>query len=183
MRQLVDDITAYSLTDHSEQVFAVADLNAILEDVKEDLVEEIEKTNAHLEIHLLPQAVKVVPYQIQQLFYNLLSNSLKFTMAEMPLRISVTCQKVSAGEVKDVALHHGKDYYNIHVQDNGIGFDPSFNQRVFDIFYRLHAKEEYDGTGIGLAICKKIMENHNGAITAYGEQGKGARFSIFLPTT
>ena len=113
--------------------------------------------------------------------YNLISNALKFSKPETPSRIIINSKIVKGSKLKNEKLSPEKNYCHITVKDNGIGFEPHFSERIFEVFQKLHGKEVYAGTGIGLAIVKKIVENHNGIITATGELNKGAQFDIYIP--
>src|ERR1044072_5358715 len=119
---------------------------------------------------------------------NLLSNSIKFAQPDVPLKITVTSKMEKGNELIEryqLPFHRvnaGKLYCHITVRDNGIGFDPQFKERIFEVFQRLHGNDRYSGTGIGLSIVKKIVENHNGGITATGEPNKGASFDIYIPS-
>lgn len=114
--------------------------------------------------------------------YNLISNALKFSNPEIPSHIIITRRIVKGSTLNNEKLAQEKDYFHITVKDNGIGFEPHFSDRIFGVFQKLHGKEVYAGTGIGLAIVKKIVENHNGFITATGELKKGASFDIYIPS-
>ena len=179
MRTLINDLLEYSRTTDKSSGFEKTDLNAIVDHVKEELQEELKDKKASLERNELSEAI-VIPFQFRQLMYNLISNSLKFSKPGVPPHITVTGSAIKDGKTVQPFLEKG-GYYHINVSDNGIGFDPEYKDRIFDIFQRLHVTEEYRGTGIGLAIVKKIVDNHNGFITAEGEPGKGARFNIYLP--
>jgi light-regulated signal transduction histidine kinase (bacteriophytochrome) len=149
--------------------------------VNEAILEiEIEKTNAQINVHSLP-AVPVIPVLIRQLFYNLISNSIKFKKQDSALVINIYSEKISASEINIPTLVNNMDYYKISVEDNGIGFDSIHAEEVFVVFKRLHSYHEYEGTGVGLSICKKIMEKHNGLITVESKKNKGATFIIWLP--
>lgn len=179
MRILIDDLLQYSRTNKSDAVFEPIDLNAILEDVKFDLSESIAENNTEI-IHPVLPSVKGIPYQIQQLFANLISNSIKYRKVEESPKILITYNKVRA---KDESIEDTSNnmYHKITVKDNGIGFEPEHAEKIFLLFNRLHAKADYPGTGVGLAICKKIISNHNGFITAEGETNVGSQFNIYLP--
>ena len=125
--------------------------------------------------------INVIPFQFRQLIYNLISNSLKFSIEDRLPVIKIKCNLVKRIPLKQLYSDTGKKYCHISVSDNGIGFEPHYNEKIFEVFQRLHAKNQYDGTGIGLAIVKKIVENHNGIITAKGEPNKGATFDIYFP--
>jgi signal transduction histidine kinase len=118
---------------------------------------------------------------MQQLFQNLIANALKFSKKEAPPQISVRHAFVSSVESEDKHLHAAGQYLQIYVSDNGIGFDKEASERIFGLFQRLHGKSAYEGSGIGLAICRKIAENHGGIITAASEPGNGSTFTITLP--
>jgi signal transduction histidine kinase len=123
-----------------------------------------------------------IPLQLTQLFFNLLSNALKFSIA--PPVINIICRQLTEGEVNNIIeLDANKSYYLIDFQDNGIGFEQQFARQIFTIFQRLNDKHSYAGTGIGLALCKKIVENHNGHLSATSQLGEGAVFHIYLPAS
>jgi two-component system, chemotaxis family, CheB/CheR fusion protein len=113
--------------------------------------------------------------------YNLISNALKFSRPDVIPRITIKSRIVKGNKLDVEKLVPEKSYCHITVQDNGIGFEPHFSKRIFEVFQKLHSKEEYAGTGIGLAIVKKIVDNHNGTITASSELMEGARFDIYIP--
>ncbi|HEX9981480.1 MAG TPA: response regulator [Flavobacterium sp.] len=179
MQQLIDSLLAFSRTNVTDRKFEHTDLNAIVDDVKLELRERIDEKFAVIEAELCH--AKVIPFQFSQLMQNLLSNALKFSRADVPPHISIQSRIVSGSDIGFAELKDGKDYCHIVVKDNGIGFDPAFNERIFEVFQKLHSREVYAGTGIGLAIVKKIIDNHNGRITATGESNKGATFEIYIP--
>jgi PAS domain S-box-containing protein len=181
MRSLIQDLLAYSKTNDVEGKFELIDLNQILQEVVNELEIKIEEKNASIENLGLPK-LNVVKFQIHQLLLNLLSNALKFSKINMRPQIVVKSECVRGDLISDNLADIGKYYYHISVSDNGIGFEPDFNEKIFEIFHRLHGKTEFEGTGIGLAICKKIMENHKGIITAEGKPSEGATFHIYLPS-
>ncbi len=180
MQSLIDDLLAYSRTHTSERDFINVNLTTVIKKVKNDLKEEIQQKNAKIDTPEVCE-VTIIPFQFQQLFYNLISNSLKFSDPQNPLYISITCERVNGRNTINENLERDRNYCHITVADNGIGFDPQYNEKIFELFQRLHGKDAYRGTGLGLAIVKKIVENHNGFITADGELGKGATFDIYLP--
>jgi signal transduction histidine kinase len=116
---------------------------------------------------------------MQQVFYNILANSLKYTISGNPIHIRITAQKFDDGKMDEA--ENSKNSWRISIEDNGIGFEQQYAKRIFEPFQRLHGKMEYPGTGVGLAICKKIIQYHGGTIEASGISGKGSRFDIFLP--
>ncbi|HEX8060220.1 MAG TPA: PAS domain S-box protein, partial [Cyclobacteriaceae bacterium] len=180
MRLLIDDLLTYSRANNAERVYESADLNRTLKEVLNDLDTTIEEKQAVVESNELP-VINVIPFQVHQLFFNLLSNALKFTKPGRKPYILIRSATMTAGRVPGLQKPIGENYYHISVTDNGIGFLPEHKERIFDVFQRLHSREEYKGTGIGLAICKKIVENHNGIIRAEGRPGQGATFHIYIP--
>lgn len=187
MQALIDDLLAYSRAKNAEGKFEKTDLNILLEEVLADYEETMQEKKATLKAGNLC-TVNVILFQFRQLFHNLVNNSLKFSRAGVAPRITVKCGIIQAHKLDSEKyasirnkLPSKADYYHIIYTDNGIGFDPQYNERIFDVFQRLHSQEEYKGTGMGLAICKRIVENHHGLITASGELNKGARFDIYIP--
>lgn len=157
------------------------DLNAIAQDIISDFELVISEKNASITVHPLP-VVEAVTLQMNQLLYNLLNNSLKFTA---PGRSPVITIQARLLKKEEVLLHIQKpsqgEYYEISLTDNGIGFETQYAEQIFEIFKRLHGKEIYPGSGIGLALCKKIMNNHSGHIYAESRLGEGTTFHIILP--
>ena len=180
MQALIDDLLAYSRTHTLQKNFEKANLHVIIGQVVLDLKEEIEQKHAIVDIEETCDAY-IIPFQLQQLFYNLISNSLKFANPRVPLRITINSRHVMGHEITKDGLHNDTMYCHITVADNGIGFEPQYNEKIFELFQRLHGKNQFQGTGIGLAIVKRIVENHNGIVTAKGEEGKGATFDIYIP--
>jgi PAS domain S-box-containing protein len=179
MQNLIQDVLNFSRISKSEEAFIDADLNRILENLKNDFELIIREKEAVINHPLLP-VIEGIPLQLSQLFSNLISNSLKYNDKKPIIDISI--EKLSAGEAKRHSkLNEDTSYIKIKFTDNGIGFEPQFSEQIFDIFQRLHGKQTYSGTGIGLAICKKIVENHHGIIYAHGEPNVGATFTIILP--
>lgn len=176
MQQLINDLLAYSRITINDRKFERTDLNHVIEEVKDDLKEAIDEKNAIIEVDEIYEML-VNPFQFHQLMYNLLSNALKFSKPVPGPHITIRCSTIKGHEI----LLPEKTYCHITVSDNGIGFQPEYNELIFGVFQKLHGVAEYTGTGIGLAIVKKIIENHNGLITASGELDKGARFDIYIP--
>lgn len=179
MRILIDDLLQYSRTNKSDAVFEPIDLNATLEDVKQDLSEIIIESKAEITHQTLPK-IKGIPYQIQQLFANLISNSIKYKKPDVAPSISITYEKIKAKN-ENISEDSNAQYHKFTVTDNGIGFEPEHAEKIFLLFNRLHGKTEYPGTGVGLAICKKIVSNHNGHIFAIGKINEGASIIIYIP--
>ena len=180
MQHLLEDLLAYSRINATERKFENTNLNYIVDEVTMELQDVIEEKNATVESSNLCKAT-IIPFQFRQLMYNLISNALKFAKPDVPSHIVISSRSIKGGEQSTVALIPGKEYCHIVVKDNGIGFNPEYSERIFEVFQKLHLKEEYIGTGIGLAIVKKIVDNHNGVIHATGELDKGATFNIYIP--
>lgn len=180
MQQLIDDLLAFSRITTTELKFEKTDLNIIIDEVKAELKDTIQDKQATIEATELCPAY-IIPFQFHQLMYNLISNALKFSKPDIPSHIIVKSRIVKGSKLNNEKLSPEKEYCHITVIDNGIGFESHFSERIFEVFQKLHNKEIYAGTGIGLAIVKKIVENHNGVIIATGELDKGARFDIYFP--
>jgi signal transduction histidine kinase/CHASE3 domain sensor protein len=180
MRALIDDLLLFSRATKGEKVFELADLTTLLDNAKQELAETIVEKNAVIHSALLPE-LKVIPFQIQQLLTNLIANSLKYNAPNRPPVMSINCTITSPKEDPSVKGHPDNKYYKITFTDNGIGFEQQYAEKIFKLFQRLHATDAYSGTGIGLAICKKIVENHAGFIVAQGIPDVGSTFTIFLP--
>ena len=180
MQQLIDDLLAFSRIATTELKFEKTELSLIINEVKAELKDTIQGKHATIEAIELGSA-NIIAFQFRQLMYNLISNALKFSQADKPSLIQITSRIVKGNKLNNDRLSSGKNYCHITVKDNGIGFEPRFSERIFGVFQKLHGKEIYEGTGIGLAIVKKIVENHNGVITATGELKKGATFDIYIP--
>ncbi len=180
MQTLIEDLLAFSRVNTGERIFVTTDLGVIIDEVKNDLKETIEEKRATIDgTELCP--ANIIPFQFRQLMLNLIGNALKFSIPEIPPHITIKSIIAKGSELHNEKLSPDKEYCHIIVQDNGIGFESKFNDRIFEVFQRLHDDDEYAGTGIGLAIVKKIVENHNGIITASSELNKGARFDIYIP--
>lgn len=180
MQLLIDDLLAFSRVATTELIFEKTELNLIIEEVKAELKDTIQEKHATIDATEIGSA-NIIAFQFRQLMYNLISNALKFSKPELPSHIIINSKIVKGAKLNNEKLSPDRNYCHITVKDNGIGFEPHFSDRIFEVFQKLHGKEVYTGTGIGLAIVKKIIENHNGIITATSELGKGARFDIYIP--
>jgi light-regulated signal transduction histidine kinase (bacteriophytochrome) len=180
MRILIDDLLLFSRTNKAEKIFEKTDLNLLLANASQELAQDIEEKNAIIQSSQLP-VLNVIAFQMQQLFVNLIGNALKYNKPGVAPEIKIECEKLSTKDLPVFITDKRKEYYKISVSDNGIGFEQEYAEKIFILFNRLHQKSDYAGTGIGLSICKKIAENHNGYIIAEGEPGVGATFSVFLP--
>ena len=168
---MIEGVLSYSTLNAAEQEIEKVDLNKTLANIEEDLEVSIQQKKARIMRSELP-TVEGASILIYQLFYNLINNSLKFARTdELPV-IRITCSTFREG---------GRDYVEVAIADNGIGFEQEYAKRIFDTFTRLNAKDKFEGTGLGLALCKKIVERHHGSITATGIRNEGAVFTILLP--
>jgi PAS domain S-box-containing protein len=182
MTTLIDDLLLYSHIGRGASLEENIDLNELAALVLEDLDLERDEKKANITIGQLP-VVKGHKRQLQQLFQNLIGNSLKYSKPGIKPVISITCSRVS-NDVVPASLSNGdgsRAYYLFHFQDNGIGFEQLDAERIFNVFTRLHGNTEYKGTGVGLSIVRKVVENHHGAIVAESTRGDGATFKVFLP--
>ncbi len=174
----------HSLLDYSSATqgirYEMVDLNAILLDILSDFELLIAQKKAEFSVGTLP-TIKAVPLQMNQLFYNLIGNALKFTKRNTIPTITITTNDVSAEQKNDWQLQPHSDYVEIVVKDNGIGFDQNYADKIFTIFQRLNDRSEFGGYGIGLALCKKLVDAHKGRIFAEGKLNSGATFKIILP--
>jgi PAS domain S-box-containing protein len=183
MLTLIRDVLRFSQLSNYSHEFAKVDLNNVLQQVKNDFELLIEEKQCLVESNVLP-VIEAIPVQMSQLFSNLVSNALKFSRAGQK-----SCVQINASLLKPESvavfnqLRPSAEYCRIDFTDSGIGFSQANAQQIFNIFQRLHTKDEYQGTGIGLAMCKKIAENHGGQIFAKSELGEGATFTVILPIT
>ncbi len=183
MQLLIDDLLQFSrLIDTSLEVESV-DLNSVIEEVKGSLSESIGETATSIRASDLP-TVPGYPSQLIQLFQNLISNSIKYGKEGVAPVIDIACTEVSSHDIPQTRPRLSADeipFYCITLKDNGIGFKKEYAEKIFVIFQRLHSREKFQGSGIGLAICRKVIANHKGYIISEGEEGLGAKFYIYLP--
>ncbi|ABG58931.1 PAS domain-containing protein [Cytophaga hutchinsonii] len=180
MNTLIKDVLSYSELIKETEEFTSVDLNQVVENTRIDFELLIEQKNASIQYQMLP-VIEAIPLQMAQLFGNLISNALKFARTDIKPVITIESSLLSKEEKKAAELNLKTDYYKITLSDNGIGLNPENTEKIFNIFQRLHRKSDYEGTGIGLAMCKKIALNHNGDLNATGSTEKGAVFNIILP--
>jgi signal transduction histidine kinase len=180
MQQLINDLLDFSRITTTELKFEKTELNTIVQDVITELKDTIQEKRATIDATDLCSA-NIIAFQFRQLMFNLISNALKFSKPAIPCHIIIRSRILNGSQLDREMVFPEKDYCHITIKDNGIGFESQFNERIFEVFQKLHNKEVYSGTGIGLAIVKKIVENHNGIITATSELGQGATFDIYIP--
>jgi PAS domain S-box-containing protein len=181
MGSLIRSLLDYSRLSGKSAQFINTDLNEVIKTVISDLEISITRSKAIIDTAHLP-VIEAVPIQIVQLFTNLMSNALKFACENVPPVIRITSRLLLKPEVNMFpSLNTRLTYTEIVVADNGIGFDPAFSEQIFGIFQRLHGQNQYEGTGIGLSICRKIATNHNGLIYAQSNKEEGTKFHVILP--
>lgn len=187
MQTLIEDLLAYSRTNIKDRKLEQTELGEIVEETRKEFSETIREKGAILEVGPLC-SVYIDPVQFRQVMNNLVANALKFSKAGIAPHIIIKSKTTEGSELLEenpalagIRISGGQKYCHISVSDNGIGFDPKYKDQIFEVFQRLYGKDEYPGTGIGLAIVKKIVENHNGMVTATGSPDKGATFDIYIP--
>jgi signal transduction histidine kinase len=178
MRNLINALLSYSKLS-AVSLFTLVNLNEVVKDAVADLEITIKEKQAAINVSQLPE-LEAIPGQMRQMFQNLLSNALKFSKTNTPPVINIFSEPVNELSPEAVPDQKG-EYVRIDISDNGIGLDESYIDKIFVIFQRLHGKTQYEGTGIGLAIVKKIIEKHNGIIGVKSKEGEGATFTIVLP--
>ena len=182
MAFLIRDLLDFSKISHQRALAVPVSINQVIDQVLITLEQAVTESGASIRIEKLPE-ILADPMQMDQLFQNLLSNALKFRKAQQTPVIHIRCQKLNLEDLppKVMPSRQCGQYYRIDIEDNGIGFDEQYANRIFQMFQRLHGKSEFSGTGIGLAISEKVAVNHGGALTARSQPGKGSIFSIYLP--
>ena len=182
MSALVKDLLAYSLVDSRQQKYGLVSLNAVMHDVLDTLAYEIQEREAAIEIEQLG-VLEGDKAQLAHLFQNLISNAIKFTPREKLPRIHIEHIRRHRADLPAELQFSAKTQvvHQINVRDEGIGFDVRYLDRIFQVFQRLHTQSDFEGTGIGLAICERVVSNHGGIITAISNPGQGSTFCVYLP--
>ena len=179
MEQLLDDLLLFSRATRVEGAFQPTDLQQTMTEVLHDMDGNLQHARITVPDNL--PVIDAVSSQMRQLFQNILNNALKFAKADQPPVVRITCQHTTGAQLPQYHLSAHKPYCVIEFADEGIGFEQENAERIFNIFQRLHGRSEYSGSGIGLAICKKIVNNHGGAISARSKTSDGATFTVVLP--
>jgi signal transduction histidine kinase len=179
MHTLINDLLTYARVATKTQPFVTTDLVSITREVVSDLEARIEQVNGRVEVGELP-SVEADPLQVRQLMQNLIGNSLKYNRPDVPPVVSIYSHHLIDDPAQTPSAQSGP-CCQILVEDNGIGFEEIYSEKIFTIFQRLHGRTEYEGTGVGLAVCRKIVERHGGTITARSTPGKGSTFTVTLP--
>ncbi len=181
MRNLINDLLQFSRTTRTEKIFETTNLNTVYNNSIQELSHTIEEKHAVIFCDELPILQAAIPFQMQQLFVNILGNSLKYSKEDVPPIIHITYEEVINDNYNILPKNNKAKFNRIVIADNGIGFEQEYENKIFELFGRLHGKQEFSGTGIGLAICKKIIENHNGYIGTESVVNVGSKFIIYLP--
>ena len=179
MQALIKDILTFSKISIEKGSFVKTSLNTVVDEVLSELESTVQEKSAKIIVDKLP-SLQVNPGLIRPLFYNLISNALKYCKKNIPPVVNIRSEMPANGQTLDAKQPEHK-YCRIYIQDNGIGFDQKYSEEIFGMFKRLHLNTEYEGTGIGLALCKKIVEEHNGFISAKSKVNEGSTFIISLP--
>ncbi|TDS20649.1 GAF domain-containing protein [Maribacter caenipelagi] len=180
MRNILNDLLVFSEYKKSSQEFVATNLNSIIENIRKRLLKEFSECNGKIVVEKLP-TVPIMPDQIEQLFYNLIINSITFRSNNCDLEISISSRIEKGIDLTNEKLEASTTYCALTFTDNGTGFDPRYNEKIFGMFNRLDKEKDYKSTGIGLTIARRITENHNGFIIANGNLNKGASFTVYLP--
>jgi PAS domain S-box-containing protein len=180
MGRLIEDLLNYSRTTASQEAYEPVDFNKLIQEVIHDHKDDIEQQRAIIQVENLP-VINGIEFQFKQLLGNLIGNAFKYRHPDRQLSITISSEQTRGEELALAGLERGKIYYKISVIDNGIGFEQQYAEKIFEIFQRLNNDNAATGSGIGLAICKRIVQNHKGAIAAEGKRNEGARFDIYLP--
>jgi light-regulated signal transduction histidine kinase (bacteriophytochrome) len=180
MQALINDLLTFSRVISSQQPFVDANLNDVIKGVLSDLEVRIEQTKATIQMGDLP-TIEADPLQMRQLFQNLISNALKFQPQGQPPALEIRAEIIKGQFAGTPEEDTYAEQCQITVKDNGIGFEEKYLDKIFAVFQRLHGRGEYEGTGVGLAVCRRITDRHGGIITARSELGKGAEFIVTLP--
>jgi signal transduction histidine kinase len=180
MQRLIEDLLAFTkLAEPADQLEPV-DLNAVMNEVLSFFHDSLEEIQGSAVVPALP-TIQGIPFQVRQVLMNLFGNSIKYRDQERLLQIQVSGSVVFDPGLGETDAYLPTRFFKLQVKDNGIGFAAEHAQRIFDMFERLHGRDAFEGTGIGLAICRKVMANHKGYIRAEGRPGEGAMFEVFFP--
>lgn len=180
MNTLIEDLLSYSRITSDDEGMTDVDLNRILDEIKDEHILDADHPVTSIYRSDLP-VIKAIPFQCKQLFDNLVENAIKYRDPTRPSQINVTAEIVEAGSMTGLNSRHNTRFHKISVSDNGIGFDQKYSEKIFEVFQRLSSPHNAPGSGIGLAICRKIVQHHGGLINAKGEVGSGAKFDIYFP--
>ncbi|MFQ5752416.1 MAG: ATP-binding protein, partial [bacterium] len=180
MQTLINDLLTYSRVTSKAQPFVSVNLARVTQEVLSDLEVRIDEVGARVELFDLP-TIDADSVQIRQLLQNLIGNALKFHRKEEAPVIKIQSEVLNGHDPDNGTEAPGNGFCQLTVEDNGIGFDEKYSDRIFGVFQRLHGRSQYEGTGVGLAVCRKIVERHGGSIKAKSKPGQGAKFIVTLP--
>jgi len=179
MQTLINDLLTFSRVTSRGKPFELIDMNEIIEEVLSDLEVRIQETNAEIIVDTLPK-LEADPTQMRLVFQNFISNAIKFQKDDVRPKIEINSIGLNRNQ-NPIKRKTAPKFFKISVKDNGIGFEKRFEDRIFKIFQRLHSRTAYDGSGIGLAVCRKIIDRHNGKILTESEPDRGSTFHMILP--
>jgi two-component system, LuxR family, sensor kinase FixL len=184
MQRLINDLLTFSrvISSKSDQPFVAVSLGQVAKEVLSDLEVRIEQTKAHIDVSDLP-TIQADPMQMRQLLQNLIGNALKFQAPNSKPQIQIQAHTLRRPFNGEASGGPEQELCEISIKDNGIGFDEKYTEKIFAMFQRLHGRNEYEGTGVGLAVCRRIADRHGGTISAKGKPGEGATFTVTLPVT
>ena len=180
MQGLIEDLLAFTRAAEPVKQLEAVDLNALVAEVSAFYEDSLSEVEGSIAVSDLPE-IRGIVFQVRQVFVNLIGNAIKYRQPGRPLRIEVSGSVVASPGLAEAKQYLPSRFLRVKMKDNGIGFDAAYAERIFDMFERLHGRDAYEGTGIGLSICRKIMENHRGLIRAEGHPGEGAVFEVFFP--
>lgn len=180
MQILIENLMSYSIINGTEKMYETTNLNATIEDILNELSQNNNEKKATINYKSLPE-LRGIPFQLKQLFTNLISNSIKYSAPNRVPIIDIESTIIDGKDICEKQADKNKTYYKITVADNGMGFEQEYAEKIFMLFQRLHDKNTFSGNGVGLSICRKIVENHNGFITATSVPDEGTTFIIYLP--
>jgi light-regulated signal transduction histidine kinase (bacteriophytochrome) len=180
MQTLINDLLTFSRVISTTQPFVPVDLAVVTGEVLTDLEVRIEQTKAKIEVGNLP-TIEADPLQMRQLLQNLIGNALKFQAPSAQPVVNISAQIVKRGFGTAGGTEPVDELCELSIQDNGIGFEEKYKEKIFAVFQRLHGRNEFEGTGVGLAVCRRITDRHGGTITAHSKLGEGATFVVTLP--
>jgi light-regulated signal transduction histidine kinase (bacteriophytochrome) len=182
MRRMIDSLSVFSYASESKPGFTKCNLNEILQNVLKDIHLVNDENNVTITSSPLP-VIEGNAAQLKSLFENIIHNAIKFQKKDTALQIEISAGAITEEDKKAFDLNENKIYHKILITDNGIGFDEQYSEKIFQPFVHLHGKSEYEGDGFGLALCKKIIEKHQGFIYAASSKNSGARFTFIFPET
>jgi signal transduction histidine kinase len=180
MRSLIEELLDFSRISTQEKKYELVNLQELIQNLLADFEIVIKEKKARIKFHKMPM-IEGIHIQMEQLFHNLISNALKFSKPNVTPLVQLTANELDKNAIVNLGLDSSQRFVDITVSDKGIGFSEGFKEKIFELFHRLNSKQDYPGTGIGLALCRKIVNNHGGKIYAASTEMVGAEFHVILP--